>query len=95
MKLLSLVSLRMRAPRLYDTSSNASAKATSFRGLPTQESPPGSEYAACEQGLLKEPRRSFRGLKGNKVIIQDLKIKFDRNVLSKEVRSFHSSEEVW
>ena len=57
------------------------------------KNPPGSESAACDQGLVKEPRRPSRELKGNAVIVQDIKIKTTR-CSPQGVRSFHSSKEV-
>ncbi len=83
----------MRVPRLYGMCRKASAKATS-EGTSNPKNPPGSEFTACGQGLLEEPRISIEDLKGNKVSVQDNIIKTSRYPLE-EVRSFHFSKDVW
>lgn len=81
-------------PRLYDMSSNASAKATSEKSQKTLKNPSGSEFTACGQGLFDGTQETQKGLKGYNVTDQELKFKTTR-CLFMGVRSFHSSEEVW
>lgn len=70
------------------------ARRQHLKSRKTLKNPSGSEFTACGQGLLKEPRRPKRDLKGHEVNDQEIKFKMARCPFV-GVRSFHSSEEVW
>jgi len=71
----------------------ATAKAKS-EGAPDPKSLPGVRVRGMRSRFDRGTQETLRGLKGNRVDLQDPKIKQPQALLLKGVRSFDSSEDV-